>query len=275
MLALWLFLSTMTVHNTMANKCAYIAIDGMGYPTNTCMYHEEVNPTDPTDVFLFSFQVACTDNSVLYKYWEGNSECTGQTDAVMPNDYCTAQPDGLTGEVCQCDGKGQACDTFTFGMTDTGASECQYAREERLTIVVNECIADGYGGSNRFSCDDSTLSLEQFPSTEDCTGEGSYEEIDYSQTTAEQCIYAKCNSGTRVKRKCHNQPPDIELEPIFMKHIQNQHLMVRTLRAQHKAKSVDWNALAHTPWVWLVFAGAMVFISGALGVYNRSEYTKI
>eukprot|EP01083_Nonionella_stella_P114980 340440_1 len=273
MLALCLSFVAITVRS--GNICSYIAVDGIGYPTNECFYHEEVNAANPNDTFVFSWSVSCKgDDDIILRYWAGVDSCEGTPDLVTPNNYCSSSGDGLGGQMCQCVGRGSACDRFTFGTTDTGADECAYVAEERISVVVNECIATGFGSSQRFSCDDTHVTLEEFPSTEDCTGEGSYEEIDYTGITDEECVYAECTSGTRIKRRCKKPPAD--LTPILMGRMQSQRLFIQNLRAQHH-ETMDWNGLMYYHVAWVLFV-VIVLAIACIGCVIRkrgSEFIKI
>merc|ERR1719384_211508 len=158
------------LHLSSAGKvCSYLAIDGIGYPVDTCMYQED-------DEAEFAFQFTCHGKDISQNFWSDSRTCEGDADLDMSDYYC-ATPADLSGQECDCIGRGPACDTFT--MEEFVGEDCDATGESMKEIVVNECVKTGYGGSAFFGCDDKILSMITYSECDDCSCTGSTEEYDY------------------------------------------------------------------------------------------------
>jgi len=265
-------------------KCAYLGLEGIGYPTNVCMYHQ-----DDTGSFAFNFQ--CSKNGVSANYWDGETKCNGNPTLSMDDYYCV-EPSDVTGQECSCVGRGGACDTFSIKMSDD--ERCDNANTSQLTsIVVDECIPTGYGGSTLFQCDDTTLSQETFTECDDCSCVSVMNEFDYDYLNDNICFDITCNSGKRLSRKhCEENGGGDNLQNIIGKdiiseHIQNHHLFVHNIITKHQLANnprVDpWDIFGNDG-IWryhkLLYglggiAVAIIFISIVAWCRRDGQYSKI
>ena len=141
----------------------------------------------------FAFQFTCHGKDISQRFWDNTRECDGHPDLNMDDYYCSGPPD-LTGQECDCIGRGPACDTFT--MEEFVGDNCEATGASMKEIVVNECIKTGYGGSAFFGCNEETLSMISYTECDDCSCTGSTEEYDYSYLN-DECFQISCSEGSR------------------------------------------------------------------------------
>eukprot|EP01084_Bolivina_argentea_P087144 157442_1 len=271
--------------------CSFVALEGIGYPIGTCMYASEKDPNDPTQDTTFAFEFICDSSQVSAKYWESTTTCLGRSDLEMDDYYC-AEDSKLSGQECNCRGRGSACDTFTIEMNKKD-SNCESEEDQSTSVVVNECIPTGFGGSQKFECDDTTLAMETW-TNDKCDGpgtEGGRVEFDYGYLNDNHCLIIECTQGQRKIRKCKhrgdNAAGNINDKGIHIinAHINNHHLFVKDIINKHRLKmnahinnnifDMHNNMLLYT----LVAIVTMIVFVGVIGVYrwcsDRIGYRKI
>lgn len=238
------------------------------------------------DAEPFAFEFLCdTGNAVNAIYWENTDKCRGANDLEMDDYYCSAPAD-VSGQECECIGRGRACDTFTIKMKKD--SECENTEDQSTSIVVNECIKTGYGSSEYMQCDDTLLQITTYPECDDCScaGETVTKQFDYSWLSENHCFEVECSEGARKIKRCKDRGMnavknrDIELNintidgiDKLQKHIENHHLFVQDIITKQVLTKNNHNMLYIYGGISVVVI--VVFIAFIVWFKRYREYAKI